>query len=71
MPIYEYKCNHCGECFEQLVFSSEGQVAPRCPACDGSDTQRLMSSFACGSKEAGKGLNRDLASSCSSSGGFS
>ncbi len=32
MPIYDYKCCDCGNCFEKLVFGKE-EVA--CPGCGG------------------------------------
>ncbi len=44
MPIYEFKCNHCGDVFEHLIFSSDGDETA-CPTCGGEDTCRLMSSF--------------------------
>ena len=61
MPIYEFKCNKCGNSFEQLIFSSDEEEKLACPLCGESDTCKLMSSFSSGSS-----------SSCStSSGGFS
>lgn len=52
MPIYEYKCNDCGNNFETLVM---GGTKPECPSCDSKDLARLMS--ACGfiSKSTGPG----------------
>ncbi len=44
MPIYEYRCEPCGERFEELVRASDPEVA--CPGCGGADVQRLLSSFA-------------------------
>ena len=44
MPIYEYRCEACGEDFETLVFSRSEEVV--CPKCGGADTRRLMSVFA-------------------------
>jgi putative FmdB family regulatory protein len=40
MPIYEYACAKCENCFEKLVFGRD-EVA--CPTCGG-QVQRLMSS---------------------------
>jgi len=31
MPIYEYRCDLCGEEFEELVFGSSPEV--NCPKC--------------------------------------
>jgi putative FmdB family regulatory protein len=42
MPIYEYKCNQCGEDFEMLVFGSQ---TIDCPKCSSQDIKKKMSSF--------------------------
>jgi putative FmdB family regulatory protein len=42
MPIYEYQCQACCHCFEELVFSSNA-AKPKCPKCDCADVQKLMS----------------------------
>lgn len=42
MPIYEYKCEKCGECFELLRdFNSPPDAV--CPSC-GSTAKKIMSS---------------------------
>lgn len=41
MPIYEYKCEDCGEQFEELVFDDSDAVS--CPKCSGSNTGKLLS----------------------------
>ena len=51
MPIYEYKCNQCGNVFEQLVFSCDEVNTYCCPSCGKDDTCKLMSSFCCGSSD--------------------
>ena len=72
MPIYEFKCNKCGNNFEQLIFSSTEEETLACPLCGERDTCRLMSLFSSGSSSPGKGFGGGLSSSCSSSsGGFS
>lgn len=40
MPIYEYQCKGCGQQFEALVRKSD---RPSCPACRGTDLERLLS----------------------------
>jgi len=52
MPIYEYKCDDCGECFEKLCLSADEDARFDCPHCGGSDTHKLMScaSFMGGTK---------------------
>ena len=46
MPIYEYKCEACDNCFEMLVFSG-GDDDAACPQCNGKNVKRLMSAAAC------------------------
>ena len=42
MPIYEYKCDECGEIFTkiQLTYKEEKH---QCPECYGDDTHRIPS----------------------------
>jgi putative FmdB family regulatory protein len=40
MPIYEYSCRSCGREFETLVRVG---ATPNCPACQGTDLERLLS----------------------------
>ena len=49
MPIYEYECCNCCECFEKLVFRSDEAVI--CPKCESSDVHKMMS--VCGFKSGG------------------
>ena len=45
MPLYEYRCQECGEKFEKLVsFSQSEQV--ECANCGSEHTQKLVSGFA-------------------------
>ena len=58
MPLYEYRCQQCGERFEHLVrgttsvsASPTTGVAPAtpaivCPRCRSGDVSRLLSAFA-------------------------
>jgi putative FmdB family regulatory protein len=81
MPIYEFQCNKCGKCFEQLVFPSDGDDKYICPSCGKGDTDKLMSSFACittGNRALSCGASEPGDPNCtpspgcsSSSGGFS
>jgi putative FmdB family regulatory protein len=50
MPIYEYRCEKCGDEFEELVMGSDPEV--RCPRCESDRVCRRMSaaSFKTGSK---------------------
>ena len=42
MPIYEYKCQECGEVSEILLRSTDSQAA-RCPNCGSHNLDRLLS----------------------------
>lgn len=43
MPIYEYKCNGCGEVFEFFISASYDAKTLVCPGCGSSDLERLIS----------------------------
>ena len=43
MPLYEYDCKDCGQHAEVLV---RGQEEPHCPACAGTNLERVLSTFA-------------------------
>jgi len=45
MPIYEYKCNSCGEEFEKLVFSSSSQKDIKCEKCGSDQVVRKISTI--------------------------
>jgi len=48
MPLFEFQCRQCGHRFETLVLSTS-RSKPTCPACDGSDLEKLVSVFGVGS----------------------
>jgi putative FmdB family regulatory protein len=43
MPIYEFRCLKCNECFEFLVMSKDDQVELRCPGCKSEEFERVLS----------------------------
>ena len=43
MPLYEYRCRHCGKLNTFLVGVSAHAPALRCARCSGEDLERLMS----------------------------
>lgn len=43
MPIYEFKCLKCNECFEILVMNDKDSVEMRCPGCGAEDFERILS----------------------------
>jgi putative FmdB family regulatory protein len=43
MPIYEYRCNECGQRFEKLIRSLNQPPEIICPQCHSRQVQRLIS----------------------------
>lgn len=43
MPLYEYDCRDCGRHLEILI---RGENVPHCPACEGTNLERKLSTFA-------------------------
>ncbi len=57
MPIYEFRCEACGEVFEHLALTQNEQKEARCPQCGGQELSRVMSTCASivdGSPSSGK-----------------
>lgn len=46
MPMYEFRCDECGERFEKLVRSAGSQQEVACPSCGGTRTSKQFSTFA-------------------------
>ena len=46
MPIYEYQCECCNQCFEKLVFAGDDEETI-CPNCCDTKVKRLMSAASC------------------------
>ena len=46
MPLFEFKCTGCSAIFEQLIRSTRNPQVIICPTCKGTETQKLLSSFA-------------------------
>lgn len=55
MPIYEYNCAKCGNCFEYLHFAGD-DAPPECPKCGAREVKRQLSCFATGAGGQGGGL---------------
>jgi putative FmdB family regulatory protein len=43
MPMYEYRCNECNHEFVLIVPVSFRDETQTCPACEGTDTERMVS----------------------------
>jgi putative FmdB family regulatory protein len=46
MPIYEFRCDGCGQVFEHLALTKNEEKQACCPECGGEDLSRVMSSCA-------------------------
>ncbi|MGD8530530.1 MAG: zinc ribbon domain-containing protein [Syntrophobacterales bacterium] len=68
MPIYEYRCCCCDQCFETLLLKSD-DPEPACPHCGADKVERLLSSFAC--TTATRTSDRTTSAAGCGSGGFS
>jgi putative FmdB family regulatory protein len=65
MPIYEYRCNDCGEHFEKWLRSLSAKPDICCPRCGSPRVDKAVSLF--GSSSSTGGLTAD--SSCAPTGG--
>ena len=46
MPVYEYKCENCGELFEQTETLAEHEAStPACHKCNSNNLSRVYSSI--------------------------
>ncbi len=43
MPIFEFRCGGCNECFEILVMNRDEEVDLKCPKCTSPELERVMS----------------------------
>jgi putative FmdB family regulatory protein len=41
MPIYEFRCLKCNDCFEFLLRNQEEQIELRCPKCKSEEFERV------------------------------
>jgi putative FmdB family regulatory protein len=46
MPMYEYRCDECGNLYEQLRRMSDADRDLECPKCGSHDVERQLSAFA-------------------------
>jgi putative FmdB family regulatory protein len=67
MPIYEYKCNGCGNNFEKLV-SASSQTDVMCEKCGSSQVDKLMSVVGGIQMGGGKDANCPAAPACGATG---
>lgn len=67
MPIYEFRCEACGEAFERIV--QAGGEHTRCPGCGSDEVSRRVSAFAARTSAQRRGGVVDLSSGCCPCGG--
>jgi putative FmdB family regulatory protein len=48
MPVYEYRCEQCGEGFEVFVRSPSQQADSTCPNCGSERVKKAISLFGVG-----------------------
>jgi len=65
MPLYEYRCDGCGERFEVLQRMGEGPQGLTCPRCGAAEPRRQLSTFAA----AGSSADGASRSACAAPGG--
>lgn len=58
MPLYEYRCQQCGELFELLRRADEADRDVTCPRCGAEDVERLLSLFSQSARGCGSGGRR-------------
>ncbi|NPV85735.1 MAG: zinc ribbon domain-containing protein [Anaerolineae bacterium] len=68
MPLYEYRCNACGQNFDKMVRFSEAQKLPECPFCHSQDTRKQISLTGFSTGTSGNTLSSG--GSCGASGRF-
>lgn len=66
MPIYEYRCNECGEEFEKFLRSMSASKDLCCPKCGSHSVAKVVSLFGTGRSSSGSTRSD---SSCAPAGG--
>lgn len=68
MPIYEYRCQECGEKFDKLIRSSTDQTEISCPGCGSKQAEKVPSLFGTSGFTTTPNLTSSAADSCQPSG---
>ncbi|KPL23788.1 MAG: hypothetical protein AMJ93_03875 [Anaerolineae bacterium SM23_84] len=66
MPIYEYRCDECGEQFEKFLRSMSAVQELCCPRCGSQRVQKALSLFGTARSSAGAAASD---ASCAPTGG--
>ncbi|MBC8322086.1 MAG: zinc ribbon domain-containing protein [Candidatus Marinimicrobia bacterium] len=67
MPVYDYKCESCGNQFDELVSYSTDDSEIKCPYCNEKKSKRLLSAPSISTN----GHSAAPANSCGAPSGFS
>ncbi len=67
MPVYEYRCPHCGHVFDHFWRGQERREELRCPECGGERVEKLISRF--GTKASSGYASSYGSSGCAPAGG--
>ncbi|MBC8208448.1 MAG: zinc ribbon domain-containing protein [Desulfobulbaceae bacterium] len=70
MPIYEFKCNSCGQNFESLVLIASAVDSITCKHCNSTDIKKIIS-VTSSQPTKGSQIPAGALSGCSSRSGFS
>ena len=62
MPVYEYRCDDCGEVFDLFVRSVQHQKTPTCPKCQSTKVSRNISLFGVGGSRSSRTVSTGGAS---------
>ena len=55
MPIFEFRCEACGQVFELLAMRANEEIEAKCPQCGGEELTRMMSATNCVVSDGGGG----------------
>jgi putative FmdB family regulatory protein len=66
MPIFEYRCDDCGNKFEKLVRRSAEADGAECPSCGRDHVTTQVSSFAARTHAGKDGVGKDSMPACPS-----
>jgi len=61
MPIFEYRCQDCGNKFEAILLGSQ---QPECPKCHTQNLQQELSTFAVAAKSSSSSASGCGADNC-------
>ncbi len=67
MPVFEYRCPHCGHEFEHFWRGMERRAELRCPKCGAEGVEKLISQF--GTKSGSSAVGGSAYGGCAPTGG--